>query len=119
MNNQASNPPKNVVLQVMIPFLVEKLRSTQLALVDARGEIAEKDAAIVVLTAALRNHTTETQQLNQPLRRNVVQRRRDVFEGLKRRDMKIKRLERQRYACLAVMVMVGIVEWGIVWWYNR
>ena len=111
MSNQGSNPsanddrlPSNVVSQVMIHFLVEQLRSTQLALDVARGEIAERDAAVAALTAALRNSTTAIQP-------NAVENLR-LASGLlrlalERRDAEIKLLKRLIY-CLAVIVGIFI-----------
>jgi hypothetical protein len=100
MNNQASNPPENVVSQVMIPFLCEQLRSTQLALVEARSEIAEKDVDIA-------DSLTVMRQAIQALHL-ASSRRRDMVE-------ENKLLKRLLYACFAVMVLMV----GIVWWYSR
>ena len=81
--------------QRMIHFLVEQLRSTQLALDVARGEIAERDAALAALPSV------ENLRLASGLLRLA----------LERRDVEIKLLKRLIYACLAVIV-------GIFWWYN-
>ncbi len=78
----------------MIPFLVEQLRSTQLALIVARGEIAERDAALAALPSV------ENLRLASGLLRLA----------LERRVREIKLLKRLIYACLAVIVMVILWE---------
>ena len=98
MNNQASNPPENVVSQVMIPFLCEQLRSTQLALVEARSEIAEKNVDIADSLTVMRQ-AIQALHLASSLRRDMVE--------------EVKLLKRLLYAGFAVMVLMV----GIVWWY--
>lgn len=82
MDNQASRPPpaligddhSNLVPQVMLPFLCEQLRSNQLALIEANGEMAslrkemiEKEAIIVDLTAQVALHIVQEEDLRAEL----------------------------------------------------
>ena len=95
MSNQAANDDRlrsNVVSQVMIPILCDQLRSTQLALFEARSEIAEKDVDLADSLTALR-YSVQALHLASSLRRDMVEEN--------------KLLKRLLYACLAVMVVMG------------